>query len=376
MTHMHDARADEAPDQEPQSVQRERVIDPVTGLAILRYRFHGQPRLQPQQEVPPGVWRVLRVQEGDPRHTLDTETVGNALALQGRAASLDDAMLERVLDILSGIRALGLTHGDLGVHRVYTRGDGLWLEGYGVPWRADADADQDVIDLARSLLDLPGTSLSAKGRRRLAAVIATGDPQASAKHLTPGSEAKLLKSREPKASPPVTAAKASFIKAPPPGSTFRSGETRPMEQVQNEVAAVVGRTVVSPEARRRQLMVIALVVGVIALASLSVVAQRRQTPVEPPVSVPLSGGLLVNVQVQPAGMPPVSLVVLESPQGSRLGAGSVVGTIPNRVLLDRAGVWRFEARFRDLRSAQARIILPEQRELVLVFPEPLEGSFP
>jgi hypothetical protein len=56
-------------------------------------------------------------------------------------------------------------------------------------------------------------------------------------------------------------------------------------------------------------------------------------------------GHVVDVRIDPAGLPPVSLVVVESPPGSRLPPGTVVGSVPSKVLLDRDGVWRFEARF-------------------------------
>lgn len=376
MTPMQDARAADPKGTGPIPVQRERVIDPLTGLPLLRYRFVGEARLQAQQEVPEGVWRVLRVQAADDRTTVDTETTGNTVVLRGRAAMLDDALLDRLLNTLSVIAGQGLVHGDLGADRVQLRGSQLWLEGYGVPWRDDANTQQDVVDLARSLLDLQGSSLSAGGRRRLAAVIASGDPLALAGQLTPNTEAQLLATSLPPTPQAAQPPKASFVKAPPPGSTVRSGEPGPLELVQNEVATAVGRSVASPEARRRRLMLIALLIGVAALASLSLYAQQRQGAATASPGPVLTTGFLVNATVLPVGMPPVSLVVLESPSGSRLSPGSVVGTVPNRILLDRAGVWRFEARFRDQRSAQARIVLPEQRELALVFPEPLDSSIP
>jgi hypothetical protein len=48
--------------------------------------------------------------------------------------------------------------------------------------------------------------------------------------------------------------------------------------------------------------------------------------------------------------------------------------VPRRVPLDRAGTWRFEARFLDRRSEPASLELPRDHSLVLVFPDPATAA--
>jgi hypothetical protein len=125
--------------------------------------------------------------------------------------------------------------------------------------------------------------------------------------------------------------------------------------------------------RRHALMALSLVVAAgawLALASWS-----------PPVPagaafVSRVVGHVVDVRVDPAGLPPVSLVVVESPPGSRLPPGTIVGSVPSKVLLDRDGVWRFEARFGGTSSHTVVLLAPDDPLLVVPFPSPPPATAP
>ncbi len=156
------------------------------------------------------------------------------------------------------------------------------------------------------------------------------------------------------------------MKAPPPGATVRSGED-PWSPIRRRSAAVVAQATATPAARRRAGLLVLLIAGVALLAALIWLTQRR------PVSVATGTAattFVVNVRVEPTGLPPVRLVVLERPVGSRHAVGTVIGSVPGPVPLDREGTWRFEGQFLDRRSAPATLDLPLERSLVLVFPDP------
>ncbi|MFN2322811.1 MAG: hypothetical protein ABR510_07620, partial [Trueperaceae bacterium] len=172
----------------------------------------------------------------------------------------------------------------------------------------------------------------------------------------------------PEEAPPAAPrAAATFVKGPPPGATVRPGDT-PLAPLHERAARAVARAQASAEGRRRLALGAILVVAVVVLASLSVALQRRPQPVATVAGSAVA--FVVDVRIEPAGLPPARLVVLESPPGSRL----VVGSVPRRVPLDRAGTWRFEARFLDRRSEAATLELPGDRSLVLVFPEPTTAA--
>ena len=157
----------------------------------------------------------------------------------------------------------------------------------------------------------------------------------------------------------------SFMKGPPPGVTYRTGEapttsshaTSPHMRTSNQAST----------RRRRTWLLAALVVLAVVLAVVTAVARR---PVPPPegASGPLSS-FVVEVRIEPASLPPVSLVVIASPSGSRLGAGSVLGTVPRRVVFDAEGTWQVQGRFQERRSETVTFRLPQDREIVLAFPD-------
>ncbi|MDA0700222.1 MAG: hypothetical protein O3A02_03300, partial [bacterium] len=51
-----------------------------------------------------------------------------------------------------------------------------------------------------------------------------------------------------------------------------------------------------------------------------------------------------------------------------LAPGTLVGSVPSKVLLDREGVWRFEARFGERRSQIVALVVPNDPFLIVPFP--------
>lgn len=385
-------------------VERERVTDPVTGLPVMRYRFAGAPTLRPGMAAPSGAWRVLRVEERDGRTTLDLETAAGAEPLDRHPSAVDDAVVEAAVTTLRLARSCGAVHGDLGPQRLWRRGAQVWIEGYGVRWRDDADAGSDARDLAAGLLRLPGTRLSAAARARLAAILDAGDVDASAAAQPPPGAEVAVAPAAGTAAPPGAAEDAAarrVVRGPPPGSVVRRGGTgvlplvaRVAQQWWSRTAtstgplierlggsarrlrvrgptAVVGGTAdepwagLRPDVRRR--LAIALLIASLTWVGL-VSWSERAAPSGRPAAA--ATGQVVDVTVVPTGQPPVSLVVVASPPGSSLTPGSVIASVPGKVWLDLDGRWSFEARFGERRSPTVDLVLPFERALQLAFPSP------
>ncbi len=390
-------------------VERERVTDPVTGLPVLRYRFAGPPTLRPGMAAPAGAWRVLRVDERDGHTTLDLEAAAGAEPLDLRPSGIDDGVVEAALRTLRRARTCGAVHGDLGPQRLWRRGEHVWLEGYGVRWRDGADAETDARDLASGLLRSAGTRLSPATRARLGAILEQGDVDATAE---PRSDAAPLADDAPPPAPPADAARSEvghddgalrLVRGPPPGARVRRGGAGMRATVTvatQEWATRIARTTASlggeaasagrrlaarlpplprasgtatwadggldPSLRRG--LAAALLVG--SLVWFGLASWTDRVGATRAVSPPPSAGHVVDVSVDPEGHPPVTLVVLASPPGSRFAPGAVIASVPSRVWLDLDGRWRFEARFGEGRSPAVDLILPFERALRFAFPHP------
>ncbi len=156
-----------------------------------------------------------------------------------------------------------------------------------------------------------------------------------------------------------------FSKQPPPDVSYRSGETP--EKPTRTGNGSSARRRESHRQRRRTWLLAALVVLALVLALVTAIARR---PVPPPAA---AGGtvtaIVVDVRIEPASLPPASLVVVASPPGSQHTAGSRLGTVPRRVVFDAEGTWQVEGRFQERRSAVVTFELPAQRDVVLRFPD-------
>ena len=156
-----------------------------------------------------------------------------------------------------------------------------------------------------------------------------------------------------------------FSKRPPPDVSYRSGETP--EQPTRTGSGSTKRRREAHRQRRRTWLLVALVVLALVLALVTAIARR---PVPPPAA---AGGpvtaIVVDVRLEPASLPPASLVVMASPPGSQHAAGSRLGTVPRRVVFDAEGTWQVEGRFQERRSEIVTFELPAQRDVVLRFPD-------
>ena len=155
-----------------------------------------------------------------------------------------------------------------------------------------------------------------------------------------------------------------FSKRPPPDVSYRSGETP--ETPTRTGSGSTKRRHEAHRQRRRTWLLVALVVLALVLALVTAIARR---PVPPPAAAggPVSA-IVVDVRIEPASLPPASLVVVSSPPGSQHTAGSRLGTVPRRVVFDAEGSWQVEGRFQERRSEIVTFELPAQRDVVLRFP--------
>ena len=157
----------------------------------------------------------------------------------------------------------------------------------------------------------------------------------------------------------------TFVKAPPPGATYRAGsldEAVPPAPIRLDLPR--------QERRRRRswrgpLLLLAVLVAGGGLAALAFLGQGGLAPAP---SASDGANYIVNVQVQPADLPPVDLYVAKSPAGSATPAGTIICRAPCKVVLDRKGDWQFVAQFQGRRSAPADVTLPGQRSVVVTFP--------
>lgn len=168
---------------------------------------------------------------------------------------------------------------------------------------------------------------------------------------------------ERKAAPPKP---AGFVRELPPGATYRAGNldaAAPAAPIRLD-----RREEVEAPRRSWRAPLFLLAVLVVAAALLALVFVNRDVHVPTPVS---RGAVnyLVDVQVAPAGLPPVTLTVVSSPAGSSTPAGTILGNAPRKVLLDRPGEWVLRGSLQGRQSEPATLRLPEERAITVVFPD-------
>jgi hypothetical protein len=210
------------------------------------------------------------------------------------------------------------------------------------PRDAPADRTEAVVEIGRGAADAP--AFAGEGDER-----GDGSPPATPVLAT---------------TPDAPAPRPRFSKAPPPDVRYRSGGDRPV------ATATPPRPLGSTEAgrdRRRVWLLGLLVVGAVLLALLTVFGRRPPAP--PIVGANGVATYVVDVRVTPERLPPVSLVVVASPPGSQHAAGTVIRTVPDRVVLDAAGTWRLQGRFDGRASAVVSVVVPGEASIVLPFPE-------
>lgn len=165
-----------------------------------------------------------------------------------------------------------------------------------------------------------------------------------------------------------------FVKDLPPGATYRSGE---MTSADPPAAFTFDFDDEAPKPgidwRRIGALVTLALVVVAALTLLYLLRPRTNFG---PLGTGDAAHYVVNVSVEPSSLPPVTLIVLDSPPTSRWRPGTIFGTVPGQVVLDREGRWSFVGEYQQRRSEAVSISVPEQRDFTLVIPPPPPATEP
>lgn len=412
---------------EERGVTTYRGVDPVTGLPVLIYRFQGAPRagvdLLDVRLMPPVLAHRHSGDEG-----IVITAVSNSNAPTRASEALTWQQLSDAAAALQVAASFGLVHGALTAERFLLARNNLLVEGYGVPWQdpdgepASLAADmRDWAEAVRTLghpaderielllkraaaLDPAARPVAAELVRELAEIqqripapqasapanAETEPPEPSATAPAPQVEppadpattddhefiprAKFASEQRPvqtqtseEAGKPPT-----FVKDLPPRASYRTAEVLPAARV--KVTPSAEQSLPHNPGRFRTLLMIALLVLSAVLAGLLLfwrgsVAFRQPQPAvgTPPVAY------IIDVQVEPQDLPPVSLYVLEAPPGSAFRPGGEVGTAPRKIALDASGTWVFEGRFQDRWSGPVTVQVPEDRNRTVVIPVPPAG---
>ena len=164
---------------------------------------------------------------------------------------------------------------------------------------------------------------------------------------------------------------AGFVKDLPPGATYHSGELTS--------DAPPGAFVLESEVNRRRpsidwrrvvpLAALVVIVGLVA----ALLLLRPRTNFGSPGGAQVVR-YVVTATVEPANLPPVTLIVVDSPSSSSWRPGTIFGNAPGQVVLDQEGRWSFVGQLQDRRSDVVTIDVPSQRSFTLVIPIPPEAS--
>lgn len=156
-----------------------------------------------------------------------------------------------------------------------------------------------------------------------------------------------------------------FVKDLPPGATYKAGNLEdslrpaPFRFDKGEERAARVRSWRGP----------ALLLLLLLTASLAAyLAFMARQPGEGSPTVFGLGQYTIDVSVFPANLPPVSLVVDESPPGSTYRPGTVMGSVPRKVPFDVAGTWVVHAVFRDRVTDSVTVVVPDDGAITLTFP--------
>lgn len=468
-------------------------VDVVTGLSVLIYDFPGEPLLSQGSLDLEGVPTVLASwTEGEKGTLVAAYPSGSTLVAPGEAV-VDDQFVLQTLTLLRDAARKGLAHGGIGPGRFLRAGKRLYLEGYGVPWRAgtppapasgqvtpnpalDAALRADLTDGVKALLELGAqgistevaaalrASVTGKNATDVAALQATvrrlaggavtvpsagfvdivlpttpestsvgrgpldlesleftpvprapeagidydphdvagtmgASPSVSATRTDMRVDPDELKPRPSSPQPPPGAAKRQesplepdpitlvsdpgggtlrtgkpdhkasdpgFVKHLPPGATYRAGSLDDAPRPAPIRIDDDADDQVSHRAWRGPGLLVLLVLVVALGIFLALRAQRNSTLSQ--VS-PSTVSHLVDVRVSPGNLPPVSLVVDRSPDGSRYPRGTIIGTVPRRVGFDAAGTWVVHGLFQGRSSEPVTLQVPDDTVITVVFPE-------
>lgn len=154
-----------------------------------------------------------------------------------------------------------------------------------------------------------------------------------------------------------------FVKALPPGAKYRHGNIddglrpAPIRFDQEEAAA-----------RRRSWRGPALFVLVLLVAALGATIALLRQQQDQGGATTSGPDYLVAVRVEPANLPPVSLIVDQSPPDSAYAPGTVLGSVPHRVPFDAVGTWVVHGEFQRRTTPPVTVQVPADVSVTLTFP--------
>ena len=187
--------------------------------------------------------------------------------------------------------------------------------------------------------------------------------------------------------------KQTFIKNLPPGATYHAGSTEEPAHAprpQGHSKTPFEETFSVPKQVRAGPpwgILAAVFLAAIALVFGAFIWQGRSGVTFTGSSADVN--YLVEMVIGPGNIPPVELLVVQSPEGSRHAVGSLlVSRYPagtHQLVLDREGAWQLQARIRgvypeDVSSDIVAVTLPQERNISFTLPipssEPLEPEDP
>ncbi len=215
-----------------------------------------------------------------------------------------------------------------------------------------------VLDLEPAVFEPPPQAAGpARETREGASAPQPEEPDPITLHSDPGIPPSR---RDPRDSSP------GFVKDLPPGARYRAGS---LEEAPPAAPILIERELDDRPARRswrRLLMLLLVLLLAGALAYFALLRQPRTS------SAPVGGNdvsYIVDVAVAPATLPPVTLMVVLAPPNSATPAGTILGSAPRKVVLDRQGHWVLQGRFQGVTSDPVAVDLPGQRSVTVTFPE-------
>lgn len=403
-------------------------LDPVTGLPVLIYEFEGEPQAQADDLDSDNIPRILWSGSVQGRGRLVAALTPGWQRLAEDSQALTPALLLDAARALRDAARIGLAHGDLRPERLLMVGDSLLLEGFGVPWRPGVGRYRapevegagttagDVWSLARIVeqigltvddetvsavleqcsaydsserpsaeelylalesLTSPQVSVErdggessddawdhAKGPARLATAQTVAGPESEAPAEGRSRRSDGVSAEDPRdtARPGPSASPAEAVSR----ATTEAQPAVPVEKVRSRSADSAVPQEEPAEQRRRLILLGALMAAVVILALLAIYGPRGG---DPPVAATLEDTVyVVEVQVSPDDLPPVTIHLISSPEGSSLGRGESLGTAPRHLALDREGTWAFQGSVQGRRSEVVEIEVPDERTVTFVVP--------
>lgn len=350
-----------------------------TGLAVRIFRFAGPPRGAPDRIDHPNLPGVMALTPTEAGTELVQLAIGGYVPLA--AATLDPEQVQAFSDALAALHAAGIVHGGLGPERlrVSSTDDHVLIEGGGAAWmRPDGrePSERDDVRALASML-LAKTDGLVAGQRRVLEDAAEGtgpdDGVALSVQLSIAAHegaAAASADRGDGAAEGGTAGGGTFVKDLPPGGVYSSGETRPPELKPPHVLRPGPTPPPSPSwrvPRPALLLAIAAVITIWLAYALRPEIAAPPTPVTDP-------SLIIVVDVAPANVPPLDIVVVDAPLGSSLEPGSGLGRAPRRVQLDARGRWIIEGRFGDRSTEPVELLVPGTSVATLTLPPLDDGT--